>query len=142
MKLHGLQAALARGEAAKRVWVTSGDLISGAALAAAWGVSDAVLSDAVARGQAFLIFVDGQPFYPKEFAELDAETVSTIVRALGSLCAIEKYFFWRRRHGALGGMTVQQVLRSEAPDALKRVAQFARASSAQSDADAAMRSVK
>jgi len=106
----GLATAAARGEAARVEWVRSGEVVSAKVLADKWGLTPQALGPAAERTEVFSIVVKRRRYYPREFLELDRSTVSEVSKGLGSLSAAEKLVFWKRRHGALGGKTLLQVL--------------------------------
>jgi hypothetical protein len=109
-QLRGLAGALARGEAAKVQWVASGEVVPARVLADRWGLTPQALGPAAGRGEVFALIVKNQRYYPREFLELDRDTVSAITRALGDLSPSEKLVFWKRPHGTLGGKTLLQAL--------------------------------
>jgi hypothetical protein len=134
----GLVGAERRGEAARLAWVVEGEVVPAAELADAWGLTPQALGPAGKRGELFAVVVKRQRYYPREFLELDRDDVATVCKLLVPLDPVEKLLFWKRPHGALGGKTVVQVLgaKKNGPQ-LARVAQLARAHSAQAAADAA-----
>jgi hypothetical protein len=132
----GLAAAVARGEAAKVGWVSSGEVVPARTLAEKWGLTPQALGPAAARGEVFAIVVQRQRYFPKEFLELNRNDVGTVSKSLGDLSPEEKLVFWKRPHGALAGNTVFELLSSKKNGAqLLRVAQLAQSWAAQAHAE-------
>jgi hypothetical protein len=132
----GLAAAVGRGESAKLAWLNSGEVVPAKTLADRWGLTPQALGPAAARGEVFAVVVQRHRYYPKEFLELGRSDVGTVSKLLGDLSPEEKLVFWKRRHGALGGKTVFELLSSKknGPQLL-RVAQLARSWAAQAHAE-------
>lgn len=122
----GLRGALARGIAAKRNWVDTGEVVLPVVLAERWGCEPEYLAIAVERRDLFTVGVEGLRYVPAEFLDLDALVVAAVCRGLGPLADAEKLVFWKRRHGALGGKPVAAVLKTEGDAGLERVLQLAR----------------
>lgn len=132
----GLAAAVARGEAAKVEWVSSGEVVPAKTLAEVWGLTPQALGPAAERGEVFAVVVKRQRYFPKEFLELDRDDVGAVSKALGSLSPAEKLVFWKRPHGSLGGKTVLQLLTGKKDGAqLGRVIRLARAWAAEAQAE-------
>ena len=131
----GLAAAVARGEAAKLDWVSSGEVIPAKTLAYQLGLTPQALGPAAERGEVFALVVKRQRYFPKEFLELDRDVVASVSQALGHISPAEKLVFWKRPHGALGGKTVLQVLTGpKSASMLARVEQLAKAWAADTQA--------
>jgi len=123
----GLEASIARGEAAKLQWVRTGEVVPARELADRWGLTPQALGPASARGEIFAVVIKRQRFYPREFLELDRDTVSKVTQALGELSPAQKLVFWKRNHGALGGKTVlDAIVRSPSADGVTRIVSLAR----------------
>ena len=124
----GLDAALARGEAARLAWVQDGEVVPAKVLAQHWGLTPQALGPAAERGEVFALVVKRQRYFPKEFLSLTREAVSTVCKALGPLTPEEKLIFWKRPHGSLGNRSVGQALSSaKDPVQLERVRRLAQA---------------
>jgi hypothetical protein len=121
----GLKEAQSRGEAAKVRWVQDGDLVPGQQLADSWGITRQALGAAAGRGETFSLKVGGRLYYPSKFLELERVTVSAVCIALGDITPTEKFVFWMRSHGSLGGRTVSDAL--HAGVAIERIVRLARA---------------
>eukprot|EP01136_Pigoraptor_vietnamica_P010299 Opistho-1_new@47772 len=106
----GLSVPVARGEAAKLAWITSGEVVSAKKLAEVWDLTPQALGPAAERGDVFAVMVKRLRYYPKEFLELSREDVGAVTRALGELSPEQKLVFWKRQHGALAGKTVLEAL--------------------------------
>lgn len=128
----GLAGALARGESAKAEWIRAGDLVPAKQLADAWGLTRRALGPAERRGELFVVTVRRKRFYPREFLQQSREDVAAVCRELVGLTPVEQLFFWKRKHGALKGKTVPQVL---AEHEVARVVKFARLQTAQMRSD-------
>jgi uncharacterized protein (DUF2384 family) len=131
----GLAAALARGEAAKVDWVRTGELVPAKQLAQAWGVTPQTLSRAERRGEVFAVTVKRLRYYPHVFLQLGRQNVGAVCRELAGLTPVEQYFFWERKHGALKGKTIPQVL---AECDVAKAVEFAQIHTAQMRAEAAV----
>jgi hypothetical protein len=105
--------------------VVAGELIPAEHLANAWGLTRQALSAAAQRGEVSVVKVSNRVYCPAVFLALPRESVSQLCRALGSMEPMEKFIFWTREHGALGGKTVAAALESGRP--LGRVVQLAQA---------------
>src|SRR4030095_3548249 len=112
-------------EAARRDWVTSGEVVTAGELCDNWGCTPQELAAAAERGEVFAVVVDHHDYYPREFLALAPNVVREVVQALGALMPGQKLIFWKRAHGALAGNTIAQVLLSE--EGLTRVVQLAKA---------------
>ncbi len=123
----GLKGARARGEAVKTQWVQDGDVVPAQQLEDSWGISRRALGVAVGRGEAFSVKVSGRLYYPREFLVLERETVAAVCKALGSLTSTEKFVFWTRTQGALGGSTISEALTTGV--AIERIVRLAHAGS-------------
>ena len=121
----GLKGAQTRGEAAKVRWVQDGDVVPGQQLAQSWGITRQALGASAARGETFSLKVGGRLYYPSKFLELERGTVSAVCIELGDLTPTQKFVFWMRVHGALGGRTVSDAL--HAGVAIERIVRLARA---------------
>lgn len=126
--MNGLAGAVARGEAAKAEWIRTGDLVPAKQLADAWGLTPRALGPAERRGELFAVTLKRLRFYPFEFLNLRREDVGAVCRELVGLTPVEQFFFWKRKHGALNGKTVSQVL---AKNEAAQVVEFARLQAAQ-----------
>jgi hypothetical protein len=134
----GLAGAQRRGESARLAWVIDGDIVPSKELAQAWGLTPQALGPAEKRGELFSIVLKRQRYYPREFLELTREDVAAVCKQLVPLDPVEKLFFWKRPHGALGGRTALQALSmSTDGQGLRMVVQLAEATSAQARAAAA-----
>lgn len=135
----GLAGALARGEAARVEWVRAGEVVPAKELAASWGLTPQALGPAAKRGELFAVTVKNQRYYPCEFLTLHRQDVGAVCEQLQGMDPSEQLVFWKRRHGALGGKTIHEVLgsgkRGEAQ--ISEVLQLARALTSQARADAA-----
>lgn len=123
----GLRGALARGMAARRDWVATREVVLPAELAKREGCEVRDIDAAAGRGEIFTLDVDGTRYVPAEFLELKAPVVIAICRALGSLGEADKFVFWKRAHGVLGGRSVLECLTAEGAPGFERVLQLARA---------------
>lgn len=121
----GLAGALRRGEAALVNSVKIGELVPAEKLAEAWGLTRQALSAAAQRGEVFAIKVSNRAYCPAVLLSLPRESVGQVCRALGSMDALQKFVFWTREHGALGGKSVVSALESGRP--LAPVVQLAQA---------------
>ena len=121
----GLKAAQSRGEAAKVRWVQDGDVVPGQQLADSWGITRQALGAAASRGETFSLKVGGRLYYPGKFLELERATVSAVCIALGDITPTEKFVFWMRDHGSLGGRSVTDAV--HAGVAIERIVRLARA---------------
>lgn len=121
-----MAVALMRGLAAKRDWVSSGEVVLLAELAERWGCKPESLAGASAQGDTFTVEVEGLSYAPAEFLGLDATVVAAICQELGAMTDTEKLVFWKRDHGALGGKSVLSCLKTEGELGLGRVLQLAR----------------
>jgi hypothetical protein len=125
----GYAAALARGAAAKEKWFTSGDLVPARALADRWGLTLRALGSAVKDGEIFALVRRRRRYHPSEFLDLSRSAVGDICRALAGLSPETQFIFWKRQHGALGGKTVFDYLRSrsDSKEQVHRVVELAQA---------------
>lgn len=135
----GLAGAKARGEVAKREWISNGEVVRVEALANVWGITPQALGRAVRRGELFAVVVDNERYYPSEFLQLPRSDVSAICNELAGLDPSEMFIFFKQTHGSLGGKTVVQDLtaKSGGGAALERVLALAQAKTAQMRAEAA-----
>lgn len=135
----GMAGAQARGEAAKRKWISTGEVVAGESLASVWGITPQALGRAVRLGELFAVLVDHERYYPSEFLQLQMSDVSGICRELAGLDSSEQFIFFKRTHGSLGGKTVVQALTANSGGgaALERVKALAQAKTAQMRAAAA-----
>ncbi|MCK9687332.1 hypothetical protein [Scleromatobacter humisilvae] len=124
----GVAGAVARGEAAKVEWVRTGELVRAKQVASAWGLTPRALGHAERRGEVFSVTVKRLRFYPREFLQLSREDVAAVTRELAGLTPVEQFICWKRKHGALKGKTVPEVL---AEQGVNKVVEFARALTAQ-----------
>ena len=127
--------AMVRGEAVKRQWVATGDLVPARVLAESWGLTPQALGPAARRGEVFALVIKRQRFYPREFLFLDRSVVAAISKALGHLSAATKLIFFKRPHGALGGRTLLEILTS--PNEAIELASIARLAKAWADQEPA-----
>ncbi len=134
----GLAGAESRGEAAKVEWVRSGQLVPAKDLADAWNLTPQALGPAAKRGELFAVSVKNQRYYPREFLQLDRDTVATVSKQLEGLDPSEQLMFWKRKHGALAGKAVIEVLTAgkQAVPQLAKVVALAQSLTAQMRADA------
>lgn len=121
----GWRGAVLRGEAAMVSLVRTRELIPTERLATAWGLTRQALSAAAQRGEVSAVKVSNRVYCPAVFLALPRESVSQVCRALGTLAPTEKFIFWTREHGALGGKAVVAALESGRP--LATVVQLAEA---------------
>lgn len=128
----GLEGAIAKGVAAKEAWVRDGLLVSRELLPQRWDVSLEEIEAMVARGELFELKVGGHMRMPAVFLELPRDLVAEVNRALAEAGAdaASAFVFWHRKHGALGGRTVVDAIRSLGGP--YKVAQLARSLSASS----------
>lgn len=132
----------APSEVDKVDWVLSGEVVPAKTLADAWGLTPQALGPAIKRGEIFAIVTRNQRYFPSEFLALDRGSVAQVCKKLEPLGPEEKLFFWKRKHGALGGRTALEVLTAtEGGPGLPGVLRLASASSAQARA-AAERALK
>jgi hypothetical protein len=124
-KYGGLKEAQSRGESAKVRWVQDGDVVPGQQLAENWGITRQALGAAAGRGETFSLKVGGRLYYPSKFLELERAAVSAVCVALGDITPTEKFVFWMRGHGSLGGKSVSESL--HAGVAIERIVRLARA---------------
>lgn len=113
----GLAAAEVRGTMARARWIEEGLVVPGSQLAQAWGISQATLATATARGEIVSIAIDGSEYVPKALLSLDRLIAGAICRVLRQLQDTEKLMFWLRDHGALGGRSVAAALEAGTPTA-------------------------
>lgn len=135
----GMAGAQARGEDAKREWISTGEVVAGESLANVWGITPQALGRVVRLGELFAVVVDNERYYPSEFLQLRMSDVSAICKELAGLDFSELFIFFKQKHGALGGKTVVQALtvKSSGGAALARVIALAQAKTAQMGAEAA-----
>lgn len=127
-ELGGVQGAILRGEAVKRQWIASGELVPARVLAERWGLTPQALRPAARRGEVFALVIKRRRFYPSEFLHLDRRVVAAISNALGHLSAATKVIFFKRQHGALGGRTLLETLTSpDEASGLGSIVQLAKA---------------
>lgn len=71
----------------------------------------------VARGELFELEVGGQRWVPSVFLELSLDVVAQVNRALAEAGtdAAGAFVFWQRKHGALGGRAISELLVHEGP---------------------------
>jgi hypothetical protein len=123
----GLRGAIARGEAARLGWITSGEVVPAKALADRWGLTPQALGAAEKRGEVFSLVVKRRRYFPREFLELERADVAQVVRALEDSTPEEKLVFWKRPHGSLGARTAFELLaRREGTTEVERVSSLAR----------------
>lgn len=119
-----LDKAIRRGDETKREWVQQGSVMPGSLLAAIWGISSRTLRAAVERGELVALKVGARFFYPESFLHLHREMVQALTSALGDLSNEEKFLFWMRPHGALGGKTLGEALKE--PEQVDQVLRLAK----------------
>ncbi len=95
----------------KKEWISSGMLVSGSALASAWGGRKRqALDRARQRHELVSLKISGKHYYPAAFLALSADSVSIICKLLLDVDPISQVIFWIRPHGAIGGKTLAEVL--------------------------------
>ena len=130
----GLEAALARGEAARIAWVQDGEVVPAKDLAGRWGLTPQALGPAAARGEVFSLTLQRQRYYPREFLDLERSTVASVCRPMAHVSPAEQLVFWKRPHGALGGKKVAEALAGpEAATQLPRIVQLAQSWATEAD---------
>jgi uncharacterized coiled-coil protein SlyX len=123
----GVAGAQARGEAAKVGWIQAGELVPAKTLADSWGLSPQALGPAAERQEIFAMTHKRMRYYPAEFLALERSVVAHINQTLGELPGMEKLLFWKRPHGALGGLTITQTLLKHNGGGLDKVLSLAQA---------------
>jgi hypothetical protein len=110
----GLAGAISRGEQAKREWVRNGEVVPIEGLVQAWGLTVDAIDQAERDGELFSVSIGGHRYVPSEFMRLSRADVSAVCRELHPwLTAVEELFFFRKKHGALGGKTAFEAIESD-----------------------------
>jgi hypothetical protein len=112
--LDGVRAAEISAEI-KKDWISSGMLVSGSALIAAWGGCERqALERKRQRHELVSLKSAGKHYYPAAFLALSADSISSICKLLQDVDPIAQVIFWARPHGAIGGKTLEEALTSGA----------------------------
>lgn len=114
--------ANADANAVRLEWVQDGSLITSERLGEACGQSCDALEEACERNELFRLEVGELWFYPAVFACFSLDDVHRINRALKGDDEVDKFIFWHRRHGGLGGRDVSQALREGMVDRVLELA--------------------
>jgi hypothetical protein len=105
-----LSDAIARGEVAKREMVRDRILVAPDVLATLWQTPPERLNELESAGELFTVRVDEHPYVPALMLEVDEASTRRICLALQPIRGWPAFSFWYRRHGALRGLTLIQVL--------------------------------
>lgn len=104
-----------------------GSLVSAQRLVDAWQMQRQALEQRVDKGQLFKLKIKNRNWYPGVMQTLLPDTVAAVCQAFGPAPAIDHLLFWIRRHGALQGKTVAEMLSTEGEAGLKTVIALAQA---------------
>ncbi len=98
-----------------------GSLVSAQRLINAWQMQRQALEQRVDKGQLFKLKIKNRNWYLGSMQVLLPDTVAAVCQAFGPVPAIDHLLFWLRRHGALQGKTVAEMLSAEGESGLKTV---------------------
>lgn len=104
-----------------------GSLVSAQRLVDAWQMQRQALEQRVDKGQLFKLKIKNRNWYLGAMQTLLPDTVAAVCQALAPAPAIDHLLFWIRRHGALQGKTVAEMLSTEGEVGLKTVIALAQA---------------
>lgn len=101
-----------------------GELITARELAELRQVGQSTISEALKRRRIFRVSVGGRDFYPRFFADHEAnrKDIEAISKELGSLPGSVKLGFFNKRLVSLGGLTPLEALAKGKLDEVKRAA--------------------
>lgn len=112
--LDGVRAAEISAEI-KNEWISRGMLVSGSALATAWGRRKRqALDRARQRHELVSLKISGKHYYPAAFLALPPDSVGIICKLLEDVDPVSQVIFWAQTHGAIGGKTLKEALASGA----------------------------
>ena len=93
-------------------WTQDGTLLTSAEFADRRSVTPQALHKATTRGDLFSVKVKGLLYYPAALTDMPEDYVRRLCQTIKPLDAGQKLLFIRRKHGALGGLTIEEAVGS------------------------------
>ena len=100
--------------------VRQGELLDPKSFCKQSGMSECELQDALREGRLFGLEIDGVLYLPAFFAEcaLNRDWLEDVTLLMGNLSGAQKWVFFSRPKGSLGGITPLEALRQGRVDAV------------------------